>query len=121
MDEENIILEKLPEKITSIIKNLLKKFGDEQKYQKLSRKLKELKRNLEVCCDQFREIESFACEYDIDKHTRANGYRSFVDIFDAANAEILKVCKKISVNRRNIFFRVDFYKGYVVQSQQSYL
>jgi len=56
-----------------------------------------------------REIESFAAEYDFDAMTPANGYRSFVYIFNSAVKHTEKICKYITDNRASLLFRKSSY------------
>lgn len=56
-----------------------------------------------------KEIESFVAVYDFDEHTPANGYRSFVHIFDAAVKHTERICNYITENRGSLLFRKSVY------------
>lgn len=101
-------------KIVENIEESVKYFGENGRSSRLKEKLEDLKTNLETCCVKFRIIGSFASEYDLDEETQANGYRSFLDIFNAATTEISKICKKINQKRRSVLFRSEFFAEYEV-------
>ena len=55
------------------------------------------------------EISSFCHEFDFDEHTKGNGYRSFIDLYESALKHSLKTLKCVSKNRRSWFFRKQFF------------
>lgn len=55
------------------------------------------------------KIITFVHEYDFDKHTPANGYRSFVKAIQACINHTVKVCKYIAQNRSYLLFRKNMY------------
>ncbi|KAG5674157.1 hypothetical protein PVAND_004141 [Polypedilum vanderplanki] len=57
----------------------------------------------------FEEVESFASEYDLDENTQANGYRSFLKVFDSAINHTLKIIKYVTENRSGLLFRKTAY------------
>lgn len=58
------------------------------------------------------EIESFAADFDFDKDTPGNGYRSFVFIFNAAVKYIESHLKYIAENRGKFLFRKSLHAKY---------
>lgn len=64
---------------------------------------------LEKSLPVIQQIEGFAGQYDFDQHTRGNGYRSFVYIFDSAAKHTEKICQYITENRGNLLFRKSSY------------
>lgn len=57
-----------------------------------------------------KEIEGFAADYDFDKTSPGNGYRSFVDLHESAVKHAMKICVQIRSNRESFFFRKTFYE-----------
>jgi hypothetical protein len=57
----------------------------------------------------YREIESFCSEYDLDEQTQANGYRSFLKVFDSAINHTFKILKYVTENRSGLLFRKTAY------------
>lgn len=55
------------------------------------------------------KIDSFCHEYDYDEHTKGNGYRSFIDLYESALRHSLKILKSVSKKRGNWFFRKQFF------------
>lgn len=55
------------------------------------------------------EIKSFCSKYDLDDNTQANGYRSFLKIFDSAINHTFKILKYITENRSGLLFRKTAY------------
>lgn len=58
------------------------------------------------------EVRSFAGNYDFDKQTPGNGYRSFVFLVDTAVKKTWNVSKKIHHKRKNFFFCKKFYEKF---------
>lgn len=56
-----------------------------------------------------KEIEKIAENYDYDKETRANGYRSWINIKNKALSHLLKICYEVKEKRENLFFRKSFH------------
>lgn len=56
-----------------------------------------------------KEIKNFAGDYDFDDKTHANGYRSFIHIFNSAVVYTATICRNIIDSRGNFFFRKSFY------------
>lgn len=52
-----------------------------------------------------QEVESFCSQYDFDKATPGNGYRSFLKIYDMAINHTFKIVKCIMENRASLLFR----------------
>ena len=50
------------------------------------------------------EINNFASEYDFDENTPGNGYRSFIEIVDAAIAYTEGISRKIEESRKGFLF-----------------
>lgn len=61
------------------------------------------------------KIITFVHEYDFDKHTPANGYRSFVKAIQACINHTVKVCKYIAQNRSYLLFRKNMYMKWVIK------
>ncbi|CAH1728739.1 unnamed protein product [Chironomus riparius] len=57
----------------------------------------------------YEEIESFCKKYDVDENIQANGYRSFLKIFDSAINHAFKTLKHYTENRSKLFFRRNHY------------
>ena len=57
-----------------------------------------------------KEIEGFAADYDFDKMSPGNGYRSFVDVYDSAVKHTMTHCVHIKESRDSIFFQKTFYE-----------
>lgn len=57
----------------------------------------------------YKEIESFSKEYDVDENLQANGYRSFLKIFDSAINHVSKTLQYFTENRSRILFRKNHY------------
>lgn len=57
----------------------------------------------------YEEIESFCKKYDVDENIQANGYRSFLKIFDSAINHVFKTLKYYTENRSKLFFRRSHY------------
>lgn len=57
-----------------------------------------------------KNIEGFASDYDFDKMSPGNGYRSFIDVYDSAVKRTMKLCIRVKENRESIFFRKTFYE-----------
>ena len=57
-----------------------------------------------------KDIEGFAPDYDFDKMSPGNGYRSFIDVYDLAVKRTVKLCVCVKKNRESIFFRRNFYE-----------
>jgi len=57
----------------------------------------------------YEEIESFCKTYDVDENIQANGYRSFLKIFDSAINHVFKTLKYYTENRSKLFFRRNHY------------
>jgi hypothetical protein len=55
------------------------------------------------------EIESFAPKFDLDEHTKGNGYRSFLKVFDAGINHTFKILKYVTENRSSVFYRKNTY------------
>lgn len=91
------------------IDNSVRYFDKETKSQQLIVNLRRLEASVERCFKFIEEIDNFAHEYDFDKETIGNGYRSFVDIFDSAVQRALEVGKKLIVDREKFFFRAGGY------------
>lgn len=94
------------------IDNSVRYFDNENKSQQLIVNLRRLKASVERCLKFIEKIDNFAHEYDFDKETVGNGYRSFVDIFDSAVERALKIGKKLIVDREKYFFRASSYSKY---------
>lgn len=57
-----------------------------------------------------KNIEDFAPDYDFDKLTPGNGYRSFIDVYDSAIKRTVKLCIRVEEKRESFFFRKTFYE-----------
>lgn len=57
-----------------------------------------------------KNIETFASDYDFDKMSPGNGYRSFIDLFASAVKRTMKLCARIQKSRESFFFRRAFYE-----------
>lgn len=55
-------------------------------------------------------IKSFAPDYDLDKMSPGNGYRSFIDVYESAVDRTLKLCFRVKESRESIFFRKTHYE-----------
>lgn len=60
--------------------------------------------------DISKTINGFACEYDLDEHTKGNGHHSFVYVCEKAVKRTAKICKEITEKRESYFFRTSFYQ-----------
>ncbi|CRL00605.1 CLUMA_CG013865, isoform A [Clunio marinus] len=56
-----------------------------------------------------QKINSFASEYDLDKDTPGNGYRSFTLVVQSAELSTIEICKNVKDNREKVFAKIDFY------------
>lgn len=70
---------------------------------------------LEKSVPVIKEIESFAGLYDFDEKIQANGYRSFVYIFNCAVIHTEKICRYITESRASLLFRKSLYMKWVTQ------
>ena len=57
----------------------------------------------------YKEVEGFCKIYDFDERLKANGYRSFLKIFDSAINHTLKILKYVTENRSSLLFRKNAY------------
>lgn len=99
--------------LIQLIDNSLAYFDNERKSPKLILNLRRFKFTVEKCLKFVEEIEKFAHEYDFDEETCGNGFRSFIDIFDAAVQRALRICRKLIISRKKIIFRADQYNKYI--------
>lgn len=97
--DSSVCLQKLIDSITY--------FDENEKHKVLCLSLKNLKISFSKCALSAEEIRNFAPEYDFNVETPGNGYRSFVDIFDAAVIKVAKICERLIRNREKFVFRVD--------------
>jgi hypothetical protein len=56
------------------------------------------------------EVQSFACNYDVDETTPANGFRSFVYVTEKAIEKTFVIARQIQENRGKLFFRRKFHE-----------
>jgi hypothetical protein len=59
---------------------------------------------IDECSKNCKEIEKFAGIYDFDEFTPANGYRSFLRIFDSFLTLAHKVCSHTNEKYGKIFY-----------------
>jgi Hormone-sensitive lipase (HSL) N-terminus len=57
----------------------------------------------------YRKIQSFCKDYDLDETTKANGYRSFLKVYDSAINHTMKILNYITKNRSSLIFRKNAY------------
>ena len=100
--------------LLKVIENSLNYFNENRKCQRLCSELKNLKANIENWHEKIREISNFASEFDIDENIPANGYRSFIDIFESAIIKMSTICNKINKDRTSFFLRDDSCAKYKV-------
>ena len=100
--------------LLKVIENSLSYFNENSKCQRLSSELKNLKTNIGNCHEKIKEISNFVSEFDCNVNTPANGYRSFIDIFESAIKKVSTICKRINKDRASYFFRDDSYAKYKV-------
>lgn len=60
---------------------------------------------LNVLYPQVLDIESRASEFDLDEYTPANGYRSFISIFNMSVSYAIDLNQKILWRKNSILFR----------------
>lgn len=82
-------------------------FQQAKKYSMLNLSLCKLKVLISKCTPLFEEIRKFAPDFDFDEKTPANGYRSFVDIFDIALLKTTGVLEKLQSIRKKMFFNAN--------------
>jgi hypothetical protein len=56
------------------------------------------------------EVQSFACNYDVDETTPGNGFRSFVYVTEKAIEKTFVIARQIQENRGKLFFRRKFHE-----------
>lgn len=81
-----------------------------KKYRNVLSQLRWLKVCAEISFKNVEEITTFVDEYDLDKDTPANGYRSFIDVWKSAIEKSTKVCENLYKTRNSIFFWESFYR-----------
>lgn len=94
------------------IDNSVRYFYNDNKAYKLIENLKRLKVSVENSSKSIEEIEKFVHDYDFDEETPANGYRSFIDVFNSAVQRAIKIGRKLITAREKTFFRVESYSKY---------
>lgn len=80
-------------------------FDKAERYPLLQVALENLKNSVEICATLVKEISSFAPEYDFDKATPGNGYRSFIAIFDSAVKITTTLATQLIKSRENFLFK----------------
>lgn len=86
------------------------KKGRRKNYQKFCEVFETLIKTVAKIHLIVKEIEGFAADYDFDKMSPGNGYRSFVDVYDSAVNYTMNLCVRIKESRESIFFRKTFYE-----------
>lgn len=100
--------------LIALIENNIEHFDKTKRSENLSTKLHEFQESVLKCSTLINQINAFASDYDFDEETPGNGYRSFVDIFDSAVNETIKICSVLIRNREKLLFRPDNYAKYKV-------
>lgn len=86
------------------------KKGRRKNYQKFCEIIETLIKTVAKIHLIVKEIEGFAPNYDFDKMSPGNGYRSFVDVCDSAIKYSMNISVNIKNSRESIFFRESFYE-----------
>lgn len=55
------------------------------------------------------ELEVAAHECDFDTNSAGNGYWAFIHSYNAASEILMKICKKLALNREKVLFKKKFY------------
>lgn len=77
---------------------------------KLCQAFQELGQIVENLQSKVDMIESFAPAYDFCEKSPGNGYRSFVNVVQAAVVHAKKICILVQKNRDSLVFRKSFYE-----------
>lgn len=77
------------------------------RYNVLCDNLCAIRSTINTCSRLFHCIRQFASQFDFDDQTPANGYRSFVDVFDIAVEKTSKICNRLTATCKSFWFRAN--------------